>query len=109
MTAAPVQTSFAGASQELKPTTPSEANGNTNADSDAILGLGSAESGLVNDAEKGKSAEPTEKAKEEDQGVDQPVPISSWYSSLGWHLSTKASGPVQLESESEVKAISKDP
>lgn len=82
--------------QELKPTTvtPSAAIGNTNAGLDAILGLGSAESGLVNDAEEGKSVEPTEKAKE-DQGGDQPVPISSWYSS--WGLVINASGPVQLE------------
>ena len=30
-----------------------------------IMGLGSSESWLVNEAEEGKSAEPTEKAKEE--------------------------------------------
>ena len=108
VTAPSIQTPFTDASQALKPTTPSAANGNTNGDSD-VLGLGSAESGLVNDAEEGKSAESTEKAKEEDQGVDQPVPIPSWYSSWGWYSSTNASGPVQLESESGVKAISKDP
>ena len=92
----------------LKPRSPSAANRNTIADSDPILGLGSAESGLVNDAEEVKLAEPTEKAKEDDQGVDQLVPIPSWYSSWGWYSSTNASGPVQLELESGVKAILKD-
>jgi hypothetical protein len=43
-------------------------------------------SGLVNEAEEGKSAEPTEKAKEEVQGGDQPLPISSWYSSSSLSL-----------------------
>jgi hypothetical protein len=84
------------ASQDLKPRTPPAAIGNANAGSATITGLGSAESGLVNEAEEGKSAEPTEKAKEE----VQPVPISSWYSPWGWYSSANASGPHQLESES---------
>ena len=64
------------------------------------------ESGLVNGAEEGKSAQPTEKVKE---GVDQPVQISSWYSSWGWHSSTNASGSIRLESEGlEVKNTPED-
>ena len=64
------------------------------------------ESGLVNGAEEGKSAQPTEKMKE---GVDQPVPISSWYTSWGWHSSTNASGSVRLELEGlEVKNTPED-
>jgi hypothetical protein len=105
-----IQASVANASQELKPTTPSAVIGNANAGSATIVGLGPAESELVNEAEEGKSAEPTEKAKEEVQGGDQPVPISSWYSPWGWYSSTNESGPLQRESESlEVKTISEDP
>jgi hypothetical protein len=100
------QASVENASQDLKPTTPPAAIENANAGSATITGLDSAESGLVNEAEEGKSAEPTEKAKEE----VQPVPISSWYSSWGWYSSANASGPLQLESESlEAKTISEDP
>ena len=102
-----IQTSVANASQELKLATPSAAIENANAGSAT---MGSAESGLVNEAEEDKAAEPAEKAKEEVQGGDQPVPISSWYSPWGWYSSTNASGLVQLESESlEVKTISEDP
>ena len=107
---ASIQVSVANGSQELKPTTPSAAIGNANAESATIIGLGSAGSGLVNEAEDGKSAEPTEKAEEEVQGSDRPVPISSWYSPWGWYSSTNASGHVQLESESlEVKPVSENP
>ena len=103
----PIQASVANASQELKLTTPSAAIENANAESAT---MGSAESGLVNEAEEGKAAEPAEKAKEEVQDGDQPVPISSWYSAWGWYSSTNASGPVQRESESlEVKTTSEDP
>ena len=99
-----IQASVANASQELKPTTPSAAIGNTNAGSATIIG--SAERSLVNEVEEGKAAKPTEKAKEEVQGGDLPVPISSWYSPWGWYSSTNASGPVQLESESlEAKTV----
>ena len=90
-----IQASVANASQELKLTTPSTtAIENTNVRS-ATMGL--AESGLVYEAEEGKAAEPAEKAKEEVQGGDQPVPISLWYSPWGWYSSTNTSGPVQLE------------
>jgi hypothetical protein len=103
---ASTQASVENASQDLKPTTPPAAIENANAGSATITGLDSAESGLVNEAEEGKSAEPTEKAKEE----VQPVPISSWYSSWGWYSSANASGPLQLEAESlEAKTISEDP
>ena len=74
---------------------PSAIIGNTKAGSAINMALGSA-----NEAEEGKSAEPTEKAIEEVQGGDQPVLISSWYSPWGWYSSMKASEPVQLESES---------
>ena len=105
VTGASIQASVANASQELNPTTPSTAIENTNS-SATIMRMGSAES---DEAEEGKSVEPTEKAKEEVQGGDQPVPISSWYSPWGWYSSTNASGPVQLQSESlETKTISKD-
>ena len=88
---ASIQASVENASQELT----SAPNGNTNSGSDIVMG--SAESGVVKEAEEGKSAEPTEKTKEEVQGGDQRVTISSWYSSWGWHSSTNASGSVQLE------------
>ena len=91
------QASVANAIQDLKPTTPLAAIGNANVGSATITGLGSAESGFINEAEEGKSAEPTEKAKEE----VQPVPISPWYSLWDWYSSANASGPLQLESESE--------
>ena len=101
-----VTPTVANASQEFKPTTPSTAIGNANAGSATVMGLSSAESGMINEAGEGKSAEPTEKAKEE----VQPVPISSWYSPWGWYSSANTSGPLQLESESlEVKTISEDP
>ena len=87
--------SVPNASQELKPATPSAAIGDTNSGS-------LAESGLVNEAEEGKS----EKVNE---GGDQSVPISSWYSSWGWYSTMNTSGPVQHESGSlEVKTISED-
>ena len=106
----PLDDVAANSNQEFKPTTPSAAIGSTNARSATIMSLGSAESGLVNEAEEGKSAEPTEKVMEEVQGGDQPVPISSWYSPWGWYSSTNASEPVQLESERlEVKTRSEDP
>ena len=97
---ASIQASIENASQELK----SSAIGNTNSGSDTVMG--SAESGLVKDSEE---SEPTEKSKEEVQGGDQPLPISSWYSFWGWHSSANASGSVQLESEGlEVKNVSED-
>jgi hypothetical protein len=105
-TVASVQESVANASQELTLATPSAAIGNTNSGSSTIMG--SAENGLVNEAEDGKSAEPTEEVKEEVQGGEQSAPIS-WYSSWGWYSSTNANGSVQLESEGlEVKTISED-
>ena len=83
MAVASIQASVANASQELKLTTPSAAIRNTNVVLGIIIGLCSAESGLVNEAEEGESAGPTEKAKEEVQGGDQRVAISSWYSPWG--------------------------
>ena len=85
----PNQVSVVNSNQELKPTT-----------SSAIIGNTKAGSGSANEAEEGKTAEPTEKAIEEVQGGAQPVPISLWYSPWRWYSSTNASEPVQLESES---------
>jgi hypothetical protein len=98
----------ANANQESIPTTPSLTNGNTNPGLTTNMGSAeTCESGLVNEAEDGKSAEPTEKVKEEVQSGDQAVP---WYSSWGWYSSTKANGPAQPQSEGlEVKTISEDP
>ena len=58
-----VTSTVANASQEFKPTTPSTAIGNVNARSATVMGLSSAESGMINEAGEGKSAEPTENAR----------------------------------------------
>jgi hypothetical protein len=95
---------------ELKPTsTLVDPLGNVNAVSaGTIIGSGSAESGLVNEAGEANSAEPVEE-KVQGGASDQSVPIASWYSPWGWYSSAKVDEPAQLKSESPgVKTISGD-
>jgi len=83
--------------------------GNPSAGSAAsVMDSGSAESGLVNEAGEGNSAEPV-KEKVQGGASDKSVPISSWYSPWSWYSSADVGEHVQLESESPgVKTISGD-
>ena len=109
-TVASIQVPVANDHPELKSTsTLLDPLGNPNAGSAAtVMDSGSAESGLVNEAGEGNSAEPVEE-KVQGGASDKSVPISPWYSAWSWYSSANVGEHVQLESESPgVKTISGD-